>query len=119
METIWQGRRIPVNPDGTAEQCDPYHLLTKPGDYYGPVMGFTANRPAVFFLLPTATPTDPKWGGAPQDGIHHVCCPPHSFIEEPDGTLTIRESIGAGPSNNYYWHGYLTNGKWELTKSKP
>jgi hypothetical protein len=113
-QTVWQGRRIPVVPGATDEQLDPYHLLTQPGDYYGPVMGFTLDRPAVFFLLPTATASDPKWGGAPQDGMHHVCCPPHSFIEEADGTLTIRESIGTS-----HWHGYLTNGRWELSKSKP
>lgn len=102
-----QGRRIPW--DGT----DPLSLLKEPGDYCGPIKGYTSDNLAVYFLLPTATPADPKWGGVPQDGLHHVQSPPHVFTEEPDGTLTIRESIGAGPSGNYYWHGFLTNGWWE------
>ena len=114
MPTEIQGRRMPVT-DPTA---DPLHVLQQPGDYYGPVVGFNGPSPAVFFLLPTATPTDPKWGGAPQDGLHAVCSPPHVFTEEPDGTLTIRESIGAGPNGSYYWHGYLTAGRWELNRSK-
>ena len=103
------GRRIPI----LDPKDDPYHRLERPGDYYGPVMGFNGDRPAVYFLLPTATPADPKWGGAAADGLHHVCSPPHAFTEQPDGTLTIRESIGAGPASGYYWHGYLTAGVWE------
>jgi hypothetical protein len=118
MPQEMQGRRIPITKGAEGDSQDPYHLVTRPGDYYGPVMGFTGDVPAVFFLLPTATPSDPRWGGAPQDGLHHVCSPPHVFTEERDGTLTIRESIGAGPGGNYYWHGYLTGGRWELTKSR-
>lgn len=98
------GRRIPVQ-DG----LDPYHALQQAGDYYGPVMGFSGGVPAVFFLLPTAT--EPKKSGG-VNAIHHVQSPPHTFTENPDGTLTISASIGAGTGSNYYWHGYLENGNW-------
>ncbi len=94
------------------EGKDPLEMLQAPGDYYGPVMGYNADKPGVFFLIPTATPGDPKWGGAPQDGVHGVCSPPHRFFEQPDGTLTIRNSIGCGPRDNYYWHGFLIKGVW-------
>ena len=111
MPVEMQGRRVTL-PEG----ADPYSVLKEAGDYCGPDGRSTNGIPAVWFLLPTATPTDPHWGGAPQDGLHHVQSPPHVFKEEPDGTLTIRESIGAGPSGAYYWHGYLNQGRWELTK---
>jgi len=106
-----KGRRIPV----VDPNADPYTLLTEPGDYYGPSAYASAGNPAVWFLLPIA-----RDEGVPSEArsLHHVQMPPHVFIEEPDGTLTIRDSIGAGPSGNYYWHGYLTEGRWELTKSK-
>ena len=99
-----QGRRIPVT-----KGLDPYRALQNAGDYYGPVMGYSGDVPAVFFLLPTAT--NPKMGGG-VDALHHVQSPPHTFTENPDDTLTISASIGAGPSGNYYWHGYLENGQW-------
>jgi hypothetical protein len=106
-----QGRRIHV-----VEGSDPYQMVTQPGDYYGPVFGFNGDSLAVYFLLPTATPSDPKWGGGQADGLHAVCSPPHRFKEETDGSLTIRESIGCGgPAGQYYWHGYLNHGCWELT----
>jgi hypothetical protein len=57
----------------------------------------------VFFLLPNA-----RDEGAPagQRSIHHVVSPPHVFRECVDGSLEIRESIGAMP----FWHGYLDEG---------
>ena len=103
-----QGKRVPY--DGT----DPYLLVKDAGDYCGPVMGYSGPVPAVFFLLPIAKDKE-----APDPGarcLHHVCSPPHVFKEESDGSLTIRESIGAGPSGNYYYHGYLNHGCWELEK---
>ncbi len=98
-----QGRRIPV----VAGQ-DPYLALKEPGDYYGPVMGFSGNVPAVFYFLPV---TGTK-------RFCHVQSPPHKFTEEPDDTLTIRESIlSRGYCNDlqqdFEWHGYLTKGIWE------
>lgn len=105
------GKRLPI-VDGKLNPP------TNPGEYCGPVYGYTGpqNHPAIFFLLPIA-----RDEGVPHEAkfIHHVECPPHVFTEEPDGSLTIRESIGAGPRPNYYWHGYLTEGRWELEKSKP
>jgi hypothetical protein len=99
------GRRLPVPTDG-------HPAPEQPGDYCGPVVGFTGDLPAVFFLKPNAR--DP---GAPKRAraIQHVVSPPHVFTEEPDGTLTITASIGdtAGPSSESDgWHGYLTKGEW-------
>lgn len=102
------GRRVDL-PDG-ANLLD---VLTQPGDYCGPLMGYFGDAAAVFFLLPIANPADPKWGGAEGDGVHIVWSPPHKFTENPDGTLTIRQSIGAGRPP-YYWHGFLNAGRWEL-----
>lgn len=101
------GRRIPVpesNQNGIA--------LERPGDYCGPVTGFTGDKPAVFFLKPNSRDPDaPK----PARSHQHVCSPPHTFVEEADGTLTITPSISdrdiAG-QNFDGWHGYLTKGEW-------
>jgi len=104
-----KGRRIRVEFAGTRAL---YPDLKQPGDYCGPLIGWTADRPAVFFLKPNAN--DPQ---APKRAhyIQHVCSPPHRFTEEMDGTLTIRDSIGdkAGKSSvSDGWHGYLTKGEW-------
>lgn len=99
------GRRLPV--------VDGQHPTPElPGDYCGPVMGYTGTRPAVFFLKPNARDAD-----APPRArsVQHVCSPPHVFKEEPDGTLTISASIGdtAGPgSTSDGWHGFLEKGVW-------
>ena len=93
--------------------------IEQPGDYFGPVTGYTGpapgvsaedyladtslGLPAVFFLLPNSRDEDAPAG---QRSVHHVCSPPHVFRECPDGSLEIRESIGAMP----YWHGYLDEG---------
>ncbi len=81
----------------------------QPGDYYGPVTGFTDDKPAVFFLKPNAR--DP---GAPgiAKSIHHVTSPPHTFRECPDGSLEIRASLGDyhGEAGSDGWHGYLDEG---------
>lgn len=99
-----KGRRIPV----TDSRIDPSTLVTEPGDYYGPVLGWSDDKPAVFFLLPII---DDKSLPSQARSIHHVQSPPHVFTEESDGTLTITESIGAG--RPHYWHGYLTKGEWK------
>ena len=108
MPVEMQGRRVPL-PAG----ADPYSILKEAGDYCGPVMGWSGDKPGVYFLLPIAR--DPNAHG-PARSMHHVVSPPHVFHEEPDGTLTIRESIGAGPSGAYYWHGFLNHGCWELNR---
>lgn len=99
------GRRLPV-VDGEVT-CPEF-----PGDYCGPVKGFTDILPAVFFLKPNARDPDaPRRARA----IQHVTSPPHQFIENTDGTLTIMNSIGdlAGPgSESDGWHGYLKAGIW-------
>jgi hypothetical protein len=91
-----QGRRIPV----VDNKADPYLVLEQPGDYYGPVMGFSADRPAVFYFLPIG---EKVFAGAQS--------PPHTFTEELDGSLTIRGSILTRWSKGS-WHGFLTKGIW-------
>jgi hypothetical protein len=82
----------------------------EPGDYMGPIKGYSGDSPAVFFLKPNAR--DP---GVPPiaRSVQHVVSPPHKFRECPDGSLEIRESIGdahppTGESDG--WHGYLDEG---------
>ena len=94
-----KGRRLPL-----------YEFPKLPGDYMGPVMGYTADLFAVFFLKPNAFDI-----GAPRRAraIQHVVCPPHRFRECSDGSLEIRESLsdragGGGDSDG--WHGYLDEG---------
>lgn len=86
-------------------------MPSEPGDYMGPVVGYTADKPAVFFLKPNARdPNAPKSARA----IQHVVSPPHRFRECPDGSLEIRESLGDmhnGKSDG--WHGFLDAGhRW-------
>jgi hypothetical protein len=108
-------RRIPVEYHDDGRPKMP--AVEQPGDYCGPVMGFTRDKPAVFFLKPNAR--DP---GVPPiaRSVHHVISPPHTFTEEPDGTLTIRASLGDmhdksdGTRESDGWHGYLTKGEWHL-----
>jgi hypothetical protein len=86
--------------------------IERPGDYFGPTTEYTS-IPAVFFLKPNAR--DP--GVPPQArSVQHVCSPPHTFRECPDGSLEIRESISnllrgdtTGQSDDG-WHGYLDAG---------
>ncbi len=101
-----QGKRLPLKPDGSAT------VPTSPGEYCGPVTGYTNGMPAVLFLKPNARDAD-----APRRARHvqHVVSPPHTFTEEPDGTLTIQPSLsefptGGGDSDG--WHGYLEKGVW-------
>jgi hypothetical protein len=87
--------------------------ITQPGDYSGPVTGYTGDLPAVFFLKPGArdpdAPDRARW-------VQHVCSPPHTFRECPDGSLEIRPSISdllrgdtTGQSDDG-WHGWLDEG---------
>jgi hypothetical protein len=77
--------------------------LERPGDYCGPLIGYTGDVPAVFFLLPNGAKEPGQKG---RGSVHHVVSPPHQFRECADGSLEIRESIGAMP----LWHGYLDEG---------
>ncbi len=89
-----RGRRLPLST-----------WPTEPGDYMGPIMGYTDDKPAVFFLKPNAR--DPSAPPVARS-IQHVVSPPHVFRECPDGSLEIRESLGDmhnGVSDG--WHGYL------------
>jgi hypothetical protein len=84
--------------------------IESPGDYCGPVRGYTAGSLACFFLKPNAR--DP---GAPARArsVQHVTFPPHVYRECPDGSLEIRESIGdtaGGSTESDGWHGYLDEG---------
>ena len=100
------GRRLPVI-DGKMT-CP-----TEPGDYCGPVMGWTGDLPAVFFLKPNARDPDVP---ARARSLQHVTSPPHTFRECPDGSLEVRESISdktigdTDGSTSDGWHGYLDEG---------
>lgn len=104
------GRRLPV-VDGQPT------FPALPGDYCGPVYGYTGDLPAVFFLKPNARDVDAP---AIARSIQHVTSPPHTFRECPDGSLEIRNSIGDMHGSYYVdgvehqgsdgWHGYLDEG---------
>lgn len=101
-----RGHRIPVPFDGH------FPCLEQPGDYCGPFMGYTADKPCVAFLKPNARDVD-----APRRAriVQHVTSPPHHFKEESDGSLTVTASISdqAGQdSESDGWHGFLTKGEW-------
>jgi len=89
--TTTTGRRLPVPASNDVN--DVIGQL-EPGDYCGPISGYSGDKPAVFFRLPDGS------------GIRHVVSPPHVFTEQPDGSLQIRESILAENG----WHGYLDAG---------
>jgi hypothetical protein len=81
-----------------------------PGDYCGPVKGYTGDKEACFFLKPNA-----RDEGAPPiaRSVHHVLFPPQRYRECADGSLEIRESLGdtrVGGNISDGWHGYLDEG---------
>jgi hypothetical protein len=80
--------------------------MFEPGDYMGPVRGYTGDKEAVFFLLPCARDE----GISPNlRSLHHVVSPPHVFRECSDGSLEIRASIGVPE-----WHCWLNEGNvWQ------
>jgi hypothetical protein len=88
--------------------------IEQPGDYFGPHVGQTGDLPAVFFLKPNARDD----GVSPRArSVQHVCSPPHTFRECPDGSLEIRPSISSfvrdvphTPEFSDGWHGYLDAG---------
>lgn len=85
--------------------------IERPGDYCGPIKGYTGDLEACFFLKPNA-----RDEGVPAHSrsVQHVCFPPHSYRECPDGSLEIRASIGnligGDPATDDGWHGYLDEG---------
>src|SRR5580692_4069342 len=92
-----KGKRLPLG-----------EFPKNPGEYMGPITGYSGELPAVFFLKPNARDV-----GAPAcaRAIQHVVSPPHTFRECPDGSLEIRNSLGdmhGGVSDG--WHGYLNEG---------
>lgn len=88
--------------------------IKKAGDYCL-IEGYTGDKPAVMFLLPTASDDDARRVDPehPANGLHHVTSPPHDFRECEDGSVEVFPSIGAygpNPDAGYIWHGYLTKG---------
>lgn len=79
--------------------------IERPGDYFGPTTDYTNGIPAVFFLKPNGARS-----------VQHVCSPPHTFRECPDGSLEIRASISnllRGDTDGHSddgWHGWLDEG---------
>ena len=111
-----KGRRIPITAKteqefSASDDRSVISLLKQPGDYCGPILGYSGDRPSVFFLKPNARDPD-----APRSARswQYVVSPPHTFKEEPDGSLTITPSISdkRGNSESDGWHGYLTKGEW-------
>lgn len=94
-DTHWRARRVAL--------VDGDHMPElEPGDYCGPTTAYTGGVPAIFFLLPVAR--DPDVHGHLRS-IHHVNAPPHTFQEQPDGSLEVRASIGVEG-----WHCWLDAG---------
>ena len=77
--------------------------IERPGDYCGPIRGFTGDTVACWFLLPNARDHGCP---PPQRSLRHVTFPPHTYHKCPNRSLKIRNSIGAMP----YWHGFLDEG---------
>jgi hypothetical protein len=64
--------------------------IVQPGDYCGPIRGYTGNELSCFFLLPGSRDEGAVAG---LRSVHHVNFPPHRYRECEDGSLEIRESI--------------------------
>ena len=100
---VTPARRIPADNG----RLPPGYVTTpgnwQPGDYCGPLLGYTGDRPCVMYRLP-----DGAFG--------HVTSPPHSFRECADGSLEIRPSIlhlastDADPDPPVAFHGSLDEG---------
>lgn len=101
------GKRLPILENSKL------NTPQNPGEYCGPIIGYTGDKPAVFFLKPNSRDNNiPPHARS----VQHVVSPPHVFTEEADGTLTITESIsdlrGDHSEGSDGWHGYLTKGQW-------
>ena len=101
-----KGRRLPLG-----------EFPKEPGDYMGPIKGYSGDLEAIFFLKPNARDPDAPKLARP---VHHVTCPPHTYRECPDGSLEIRASLGdmhtigaaegGTTQESDGWHGYLDEG---------
>jgi hypothetical protein len=111
-ETHWRARRVPLISRRQAggeyvegvdldELCSIPFGAMEPGDYCGPTAAYTGGTPAIFFLLPIARDDDVH---GPNRAFHHVNSPPHTFHEQPDGSIEVRASIGCD------WHCWLDAG---------
>lgn len=96
----------------TGRRVASFAEIERPGDYFGPTTEYTS-IPAVFFLKPNARDKDAPLAAR---SVQHVCSPPHTFRECPDGSLEIRASISnlmRGDTDGHTddgWHGYLDEG---------
>ena len=84
--------------------------VVNPGDYCGPIHGYTHDKLSCFFLKPNARDEDAPPAAR---SIQHVSFPPHTFRECADGSLEIRQSIGdtaGGSTESDGWHGFLDEG---------
>lgn len=97
------GRRLEIKHDEEGKPNLNLCLPEQPGDYVGPIYGYTGSVEAVFYVLPKRE-DEPGFGK-----VGHVTSPPHEFIENEDGSLTINPSILSADG----WHGYLTEGRWK------
>ncbi len=92
--------------------------IKRPGDYCGPIKGFTDDKLSCFFLKPNARDQNvtPR-----ARSLQHVNFPPHRYRECEDGSLEIRESIAATAglsTESDGWHGYLDEGHvWRFVGS--
>lgn len=84
--------------------------IERPGDYCGPIRGYTGDTISCFFLKPNARDE----GVTPRArSIQHVDFPPHTYRECQDGSLEIRASLGdtaGSDTESDGWHGYLDEG---------
>lgn len=87
-------------PSMTGRRVAGFEDLERAGDYCGPFE--VDDKLRVWFLLPIA-----RDEGVPASArsIRFLTSPPHVLRECTDGSLEVRESIGAG-----IWHGYLDEG---------
>lgn len=110
MPIEMEGRRIPLVNLGSCPEpmVGEMPIIECAGDYSGPFKDKIAGVLVVYYLLPNARDEGVSGNGR---SIRHVVSPPHRFIEEADGSLTIRESIAAP-----HWHGFLTKGRWQLNR---
>lgn len=92
--------------------------IEHPGDYCGPITGYTGDLEACFFLKPNARDEDAPPAAR---SVKHVTFPPHTYRECADGSLEIRASIGdtatvTRPDGSTFqsesdgWHGFLDEG---------
>lgn len=94
------GRRIPAQDGKLPPGFEILDERWLPGDYCGPLLGYTGSVPCVMYRLP-----DGDFG--------HVTAPPHTFRECADGSLEIRNSIlhqRVDGDQEHVWHGYLNCG---------